>query len=349
MIAHTISSNFYNELIRAHGNQKTSLEFIRHTLLKPESNKLVSMQSITIGGTFYNTAHVSRGTYTLLNQRHGSFPVFTNEQIFLSLMEELIDPEAQVIAVNFAYPMRPITEHGLLDGILLNGSKEHTFDGLVGKQVGKTIQEYIWNTRKQKIKVAVANDTICLLLSGLTKYPWNRIAAGIVGTGMNFAIFEDEHTAVNLESGNFDKFEQSPEGKIIDAQSAESGTALFEKEVSGAYLYKHFNSKAEEHGIVTRLTDTSQLDNMANDTRKEERAIARKVLTHSATLIASQIAGILEFHKRDITFVMQGSIFWKGYKYKQTVEEYIKKLTEYSASYIEIEHADLLGAAKLVI
>jgi len=338
------TSNFSRELQQAHANQKTSLEFIRHTLSIPAHNSFDHIQAITIGGTFYNTAVVSPGTYELSHQQHGSFQILSSAQTFLSLMERLIRPEETSIAVNFAYPLKPVTENGTLDGVLLNGSKEHTFNGLVGKQVGKTIQDYMWEKRKQKLRVSVANDTICLLLSGLTKYPWNQIAAGIVGTGMNFAIFEDEYTAVNLESGSFDKFEQSEEGKIIDAQSAEPGTALFEKEVSGAYLYKQFNLKAEKEGISTRIADTSELDTLA-----KTQHIARDVLDHSAHLIASQIAGILEYHKRSITFVMQGSLFWKGYNYKNTVDTAVKKLTNYSANYIEIDHADLLGAAKLVM
>ena len=339
-----IVNSFVQELARSHANQKTSLEFIRHTLSTPARNSFDNIQAITIGGTFYNTAVVSPATYELSHQQHGSFQILSSAQAFLSLMERLIRPEETSIAVNFAYPLKPVTENGTLDGILLNGSKEHTFNGLVGKQVGKAIQDYIWEKRKQKLRVSVANDTICLLLSGLTKYPWSQIAAGIVGTGMNFALFEDEHTAVNLESGSFDKFEQSVEGKIIDAQSAEPGTALFEKEVSGAYLYKQFNLKAEKEGISTRIADTSELDRLA-----QTHHIARDVLDHSAHLIASQIAGILEFQQRDITFVTQGSLFWKGHNYKNTVDTVVKKLTNYSANYIEIEHADLLGAAKLVM
>ena len=156
-------------------------------------------------------------------------------KIFLNFIEKALRPDITYLALNFAYPMSPVSRDGYLDGNLIMGTKEHSFEGLVGKNIGETIEKYIFDTLKRKIHVAIANDTVCLLLSGLTQYRWNGLVGGIVGTGLNFAIFLDEATIVNLEAANFDKFEQSPEGKLIDQASARPNSALFEKETSGGY------------------------------------------------------------------------------------------------------------------
>ena len=119
---------------------------------------------------------------------------------------------------------------------------------------GKTeeIEQYVEHKYHKKIIASTANDTICLLLSGLIDHPWSKIAGGIVGTGLNFAIFLDEHTSVNIEAANFDKFICSDECKEIDSESAKPGAALFEKETAGAYLYRHFNIILEKKVSLTR-------------------------------------------------------------------------------------------------
>ena len=50
-----------------------------------------------------------------------------------------------------------------------------------------------------------------------------------------------------------------------------------------------------------------------------------------------------------MTFVMEGSLFWKGYKYKETVEQTVKQLLpEYCIKFIRLENSDILGGAKLL-
>jgi uncharacterized protein with PIN domain len=66
-------------------------------------------------------------------------------------------------------------------------------------------------------------------------------------------------------------------------------------------------------------------------------------------MVAAQIAAILEFSKRDLVFIMQGSLYWRGSNYKEIVERLVNELVpEYKASYENVLHSDLFGAAKLV-
>ena len=395
----------FSQMLSDSLTEKTALPFIKHTLApNPIVKPGEEFQTLTIGGSICQSDRMRidptspslelgiRGAgrkIHSLDRKVQEQPAFNTEEEFLSYFESLLDPNVRVVALNFAYPLNPVSRNGLLDGVLVSGSKENTFTGLVGKPVGETIEQYIKQKLDREIRVSVANDTICLLLSGLTKYKWNEIAAGIAGTGLNFAIFLDEHTAINLESANFNKFEQTPEGRQIDKESVSPGDAVFEKEISGAYLYKHFNLIAERNGLKTRISSSKELDKLAeyaehftHDNRHSElgsesmelnrfrvppslklqRAskpgmtnegklaqIAHTLLQRSADLVACQIAGIMEFQKRDLIFVMQGSLFWKGYKYKETVDKTVKRLTKYRAQFVKIENADLLGAAKLIV
>ncbi|MCR4263666.1 MAG: hypothetical protein NUV98_03020 [Candidatus Roizmanbacteria bacterium] len=345
----TIAQAFAQMLIDSQ-TQKTALPFIRHQLsVHPIVQHGEEFQSLTIGGSICQSDRMRiDGKAHSLDHKVLDQPSFNTETEFLSYFKSVLDPHVRVVALNFAYPLTPVSRNDVLDGILVSGSKENTFTGLVGKPVGETLELYAKQKLHRTIKVSVANDTICLLLSGLTQFTWSELAAGIVGTGLNFALFLDEHTVVNLESANFNAFEQTPEGKHIDQESVSPGDALFEKEVSGAYLYKHYNLIAQKKNL-TPLANTKEIDEKIRSGNVHEKETARTVLKRSAQLVACQIAGILEFQKRDLTFVMQGSLFWKGYEYREAVEKAVQEATQYKATYVQIDNADLLGAAKLVV
>ena len=348
-----IKNYFLNELETASSNTPTSLPFIKHNL-SPKSiiKENQTFQTIVIGGSIYQKAIMkkSNGNLKILNLDQGPQPSFLSKEDLMIFIESHVDPQVSVIALNFAYPMTPINRDGLLDGTLQSGSKENTFSGLVGKNVGEEIEKYFFEKFNRNIRVSVANDTICLLLSGLVHHNWDKIAAGIVGTGLNFAIFLDEATTVNLEAANFDKFPLSEAGKFIDSISVAPGYALYEKEVSGAYLYKHFNFELKKRNLnIAEINSTKELEALISHSDYKISALASEILNRSASLVAAQIAGILEFSKRDLVFIMQGSLYWKGSNFKETVEKLVADLTpEYKASYENVLHSDLFGAAKLV-
>lgn len=347
-----IQQNFVKELQDAKNGKKTSLPFIVHMLA---TSSIVRdrevFQSLVVGGTMAKFASVKKEAsepqaFRIKEQQLS----FRTEEDFLGFVESILLQDINVVSLNFAYPLKPIFENGRLDGILLSVTKEGGFHGLVGKKVGEEIEKYVLAKRRKRIKVSVANDTICLLLSGLTKYQWDNLAAGIVGTGLNFAFFLDKEKAVNLESANFDKFPLSEEGKIIDSQSAKKGKAWFEKETAGAYLYKHFNLIIKEKKIkYPQIASTEELDIISRKNISQVSEIAKSLITRSAQLVAAQIAGITELKKRDTVFNMEGSLFWKANNYKETVGKTVKQLVpEYKVRFVEIKDSAILGAAKLV-
>jgi hexokinase len=348
-----IKNNFISELQNGADGKESSLPFIRHTLA---SNMLVNVgeifQTLVIGGSFYQKAVMKRieGNIQILEYSQGEQPPFLTEEDLLAFVEKHIEPEVKVIAVNFAYPLNPIMRGDIVDGMLVSGSKENTFNGLVGKAIGETIEKHFREKHNRELTVAAANDTICLLLSGLIHHEWNNLAAGIVGTGLNFAIFLDKSNVINLESANFNKFKQSEAGLDIDQKSAQPGDGVYEKEVSGAYLYRHFNYLVKKQNLpMEEIKSTKELESLVRHENKEIAQLAKRILDYSAGLVAALVAAIMEFCKRDIVFIMQGSLYWKGYQYKETVEQLVIQLCpQYRAAYENVLHSDLYGAAKLV-
>lgn len=349
----TIQLNFLKELEDAYAGKKTSLPFIVH---KHFHSSIVQLEEIfevlVIGGSVWKKAFLKKTKNGIeIIKRHTEQPVnVKNEQDFLAFIENELPDEVTTLALNFAIPMEHVFENGRLDGIALSVPKEGKLHGLIGKKVGAEIEEYIFKKQKRRIKASVANDTVCLVLSGLTKYRWNQFVAGIVGTGVNFAFFLNEEEIANLESANFDKFSQSLEGKLVDEESSRPGKALFEKKTAGAYLYKHFNTIIEKVNINFKpITSTEELNNISLKQIPQVSEIARDLLKRSAQLVACQIAGITEFKKHNMVFNMEGSLFWKASDYEKTVNETVKKLVpNYNVKFVEIKDSGILGAAKLV-
>jgi hexokinase len=180
--------------------------------------------------------------------------------------------------------------------------------------------------------------------------PWQSLVGGIVGTGMNFGFFLNEHEAVNLESAGFDKFPQTKEGKWIDKHSHQPGIAMFEKETAGKYLYQHFNLMKKELGIKYKdLESTFEMNELLKKNVPKATPLVKKLFERSAKLVATQIAGTLMYKERDMTFVMEGSLFYKAKNYKALVKQTVQDITKkYSPTFVRVEDSGVIGAAKLV-
>lgn len=345
-----VQANFLKELEDASAGKKTSLAYIVHQL--PQT-KIVEkdevFQVIVTGGSVCKEAKVryKNGKIYIVKKQEMPVSPFDTKEDFLEFILSNLDPQTKTLAVNFTFAIKPVFEKSKLDGILLNGAKEHVFEGLVGKKVGVEIEKYVFKKTKRSLNVSVANDTVCLLLSALSQYSPNQVAAGIAGTGLNFAIFQG-NTIVNLEAANFNKFPPSPEAKKIDATSKRKSAWLFEKEVAGGYLYKQFNIIIKERKInYPPINSTAHLNSIANKSIPQVSQIAVDLFEKSAGLVTAQIAAITQFKKTDLIFVMEGSLFWHSLRPK--VERYLKQLLPgHKTRFAKIENSEILGAAKLV-
>lgn len=162
-------------------------------------------------------------------------PRFATKDDFLAFIEANLEQQTAAIGINFAYNLIPVVgEMGELDGIMNQGdTKGHAFQGLQQEQVGKTIEDYLKETTNRDIAVTVANDSVCLITSGLEEdTDRENLIAAIAGTGYNVAIFLDNNTVVNLQASDFTGFTQTSTGKVVDSESKNAGEQLFNKEVA---------------------------------------------------------------------------------------------------------------------
>lgn len=350
-----ITDNFVKALENAAQGKPSTISHIENII---PSSPLVKeneiFQVMAIGGTNFKSGLIkktSSGLEIIDFDQQAQPPVFETKEDFLKFIQSNLAKDIEVLALNFAFPLKPVFANGKLEGIFLYATKEHKFEGLIGENICTELEKYIKEKLGREIRVSIANDTICLLLSGLTQIEGENIAAGIVGTGLNFGYFENATTLINTESGGFGDFPISYTGKILDEESAKKGEYLFEKAISGAYLYKHFNITAKQRNYFMKpLQNTQELTELASRENGSQACyLAHEILRRSAQYAACAIAGITKYKNQDMHFVMVGSLFWKGEGYKTIVRETVRQLVpEYKVSFLGIENSDLLGAAKLV-
>jgi len=354
-----IFGNFVKELQKADEAfnsglpNRTSLAYINNPLPAiPLVNTGEHFQAIVIGGTIGKTALIQKTSSGLeiLSQDEVLLPSFTSTEDFLAYIKKLINNNVTTVGINFAYPLQPTFTAGKLDGILLDigtTGKAVSAPDFIGKTVGTEIENYMRTQNNRRVAISVGNDGVCLLLSAKAyDNITDGLAFGIVGTGVNFGFMRNHQSVINLESHAFDKFPQSRFGKYLASLSG----SPFGKEVNGENLYRHFNYALNSNGInYPDIASTEELSMICNEDISEVSQLAQRIITISAHLVTYQIAGIVAFKKSPMTFVMEGSLFWKGWRYHELVAEHVAQLVpEYPVNFVEIENSGILGAAKLV-
>lgn len=324
-----IKTAFTEELKKTYLGEHTSLSYFKHYLPEKPLIEKGIVQGVVIGGTNYIVSLEeiqADGMRLVIDRKTGTLPILKDDQTLISFLQEHLDSRALAIGVNFGFPLEPVFgPHGELDGKLITGTKEHKFDWLIGTNIGDTVRK----AANRDLPVSVANDTVCLTLAGDGTEEGSMIA----GTGFNIGIKQiegDKTVVVNLETGNFDKFEPSQAIKIVDACSDLPGKNLFEKMISGKYLAEVFNIKAERMGIaMTKLKTSQELSALSQETTDNDaNKLARALLQRSAFLVAASLAAIYEFrgNPESLTIIGEGSLLWKGWNYRINIEKQLEEL-----------------------
>jgi len=347
----TIRDNFVKEIEAGISGKASSLQCIRNPL--PSQSVVADgavFQVITIGGSHMKKALMKKvgNKAEILSREESSVPIFSDQEVFFSFIQANLDPNVNNLVINLAQALEPVMRNNLLDGKMIHATKEHLFDGLLGKVVGEELENYLKEKHQRKIRISVGNDQVILVLAGLADHSWENLIAGIVGTGVDFGICSDQSTIINLESGGFSKFTPTETGIIIDKESEKPGQFIFEKEVSGRYLICHYNL------LVTnsQCTTTEELSQIADEGQSDNSPIAQKLFERSASLIAAQLAGIFQYKKQpNLVCAMEGSVFWHGWHYQDMVKDYLQKLAvpAESIKFVDIQDNSLHGAARLII
>lgn len=345
-------SNLKQELLSSFHGQKTDLLYLKTNLPNKFNSKKFSLdlfQAMTIGGSHLETCLASFQSNCLKLGEVKNYPIpeLSSKEVFLDLIKKYLNPKIKLLALNLAYPLQPI-DSKLPDGILTKATKEHSFNGLIDKPIGQTIETY-FQTQGQHIKVVVANDAVALISGAREKFrnvDSLKILCGVLGTGLNFAWLENENLAVNLELGNFSKFKLSYTGSLIDKMSNNPKTQLLEKETSGKYLYQHFNLLNSKQTIQSTL----ELSDLIKKNQSIQANFGKTIFNRSARLLASTISGLYtaklelgHLKKGDLVqVVMEGSLFWKGSGYLDLVKKYLA-LINFSEEQVQFKHIQHLG------
>jgi len=321
-----------------------------HTLVEDGE----AFQIMVVGGTTFVSARarLQNGDLVIDTTRECELPLLETRNTFLSLIESYIEDDISVLALNYSFPLKVFIRENRLDGAALRSVKHHRLEGLLGKPVGQEIEDYLTPLRKTPLRVTCGHDTTSLLLAGYHHTGKEHLIGGVIGTGMNFAFLE-EGRVINLESGNFSDFPQTETGKRIDEESNAPGEQRFEKEVSGAFLPLHYNIFLQEHSSLDGepVSDAEHLSELAENGEPPYQDLARRLMRRSARLSACEIAALFHFRGREhTTFVMEGSIFWKGWKYQQTITRTLKLLDVPSSAvrFVHVPNSSLFGAGQLV-
>lgn len=347
---------FADELKLASEGKPSSLSFIKHQL--PEKPLVTTgiVQGIVIGGTNYvvSTEKVKEdGSRDIIERKTGILPTFSTKPVLIDFLKELLDHRADAIGINFAFPLSPtIGPFNALDGQLINGVKEHNFTGL-DEPIGQLAAGIFTEKYQKHIPVSVANDTVCLALAATEKMSGSLI----VGTGCNIALrhtIKGHEVLVNLEAGNFDKFTSFSTLEKIDAQSEKPKEYLFEKCVSGKYLFEHFNHSVDEFGLLTPpIHNSLEMSAIANGLAEEpETQLSRQIITRSARMVASAIAGVYNFlgEPKTMHIIGEGNLLWNGWNYKSSFEKQLQDfgIAENTFSLKHITDSNINGAIGLV-
>jgi hexokinase len=137
---------------------------------------------------------------------------------------------------------------------------------------------------------------------------------------------------------------------IIDEVSMNPGEQLLEKEVSGAYLYRHYNLYACQLDLKKDIKSTIHLNTLAIN-NGSEGALAQAIFERSASLAAAEIAAIYDFRQqKHLVFLIEGTLFWNGWKYREMVYDYLSRLglALGQVQIKKIEKSYILGAAQLL-
>lgn len=280
------------------------------------------------------------------------------------------------IGVNFAYWLTPILRGKIIDGILGGDSKEVKFTSkLLKRKIGETLESYLLTKYNKNLKVAVANDIVCLLLASSTiantsSRKSTPVIAGIVGTGVNFAFLikrnkfdlkayiktltdlSSEYIAVNLESGHFSKVPMTIWDRQIDRESDRPGYAVLEKQISGKYLYLIYNKIAKQKKW-NLIRSTEELSEKAKDSKDKDSILARLLLERSAQIVAVEISGIFDvlgIESGRVKILMEGSLFWKGYQYKPLTGYWLKRFNpKITVDFVNMKDSGLVGGAMLAL
>lgn len=211
---------------------------------------------IDAGGTNFRRALVSFGengarvSELKKSRMPGTDSPCTWEE-FISFVADSIEPlldRADRIGFCFSYSAQITPE---MDGRVIRIDKEVVVTGSEGRLVGASLNEELCRRGITGKKIVILNDTVAVLLGGassLDKSRYSGFIGQVSGTGTNtcvslpcrdipkLALDWQQGMLINLESGLYDGIAGGDLDRLLDAESRNPGSKIFEKLTAGGYL-----------------------------------------------------------------------------------------------------------------
>ena len=261
-------ADFQDEIRRGLAGERSSISMNPSFVSRPSGREAGRFVALELGGSNVRATVVglaASGPVAML--RHESFrltptsgaaaDLFGPLAAFLGdvLEGDVLEP-GQQYALGFIFAF-PVQQDGVARGRLAKWTKEFEFEGVVGRDVVRLLEEAIARESESQPALraltvsALANDTVAVLASGAYLDPRCDMSL-VVATGTNMAVALDrshfagslppaaggrDEMLFNMESGNFEGVRrvQTPYDRMLDDQSGTEGQ-LLEKMVSGRYL-----------------------------------------------------------------------------------------------------------------
>ena len=174
---------------------------------------------------------------------------------FFNLIAEYLAPisaRSSRIGFCFSFPCEILPDK---DGCILCFNKEVCVENAAGKKIGEGLNLALEKRGLPRKEIVVLNDTVATMLSGIAANNselYDGFIGFILGTGTNACYMENteviksvvqsgfvgQHMCVNMESGGYSGFLQGDFDQEVDSESLSPGEHIFEKMVSGAYLWR---------------------------------------------------------------------------------------------------------------
>ncbi|MCL2649815.1 MAG: hexokinase [Candidatus Azobacteroides sp.] len=306
---------------------------------------------------------------------------FKQVDLFKAMAAEIkklkkLDKNIKKIGYCFSYPAESTLDG---DAKLLHWTKGIEIDDMPGKMVGKPLLQYLNDNVENANfeKIAVINDTVACLFSGISKPGYNAYLGLIVGTGTNMATtmqaakvkkmdkaYKGASILINTESGNFFPPFLTEIDDNVDAASNNKGKQRFEKAISGKYLSEIFKMMFPYDEFNTNDFHTGTLNDIVNypDIYKEKYVdAARSLFDRSEKLVAASLAGLIFVLKsqtpdlKSVLLTAEGTLFWckdrKGIDYNKAVLQELNRLlvekgySDVTVDICEVPDANLIGSA----
>lgn len=393
-------------LINEPSSLKMLLSYIDPTAWVPTQEDILVVDA---GGTHFRSAMVRftpRGPRMehLVSSDMPGVKVPLDKEAFFQEIVSKIEPyvekfQPRDMGFCFSYPVEITPDR---DGRLIAFTKELQVRDAEGVLLGQELARRL----SRPIQITVLNDATAALLGAVAVgHEENRLHSMglILGTGMNSSYVEANGnigkdptlrvmkgwTAVNLESGGYDKISRGTADLRLDQKTANPGSQRLEKMISGVYLGPLFHEillLAEEEGYLPEgclkgimknpsLT-TRELAHFAqgspdgdNPLRALEKglsseqseflhALAKGLLRRAAKLAVINILGIAfkirkgRLDLRTIPLVLEGSTFYGSTHIQHYVDAYLNQIhmrTGIHIQRIQMEHGVLIGAASATL